>query len=80
MKNLRDIQMTREWFWFFISAAFLLPVYVLVNVIAVNFLVLMFLVVMTIIGVGAMGVSLWYSIPKLLFFLQIMRNWGKLDK
>ena len=80
MRDLRQITMSREWFWFFVSAGFLLPVYVLVNTIPVNFLVLIFLVVMTIVGVGAMGVSLWFSIPKLIFFLRVMRNWGKMDK
>ena len=80
MRNLRQITMSREWFWFFVSAAFLLPVYVLVNTIPVNFPVLIFLVVMTFIGIGAMGVSLWFSIPKLIFFLRVMRNWGKMDK
>ena len=80
MRDLRQITMSREWFWFFVSAAFLLPVYVLVNTISVNFAILIFLVVMTFIGLGAMGVSLWFSIPKLIFFLRVMRNWGKMDK
>jgi len=80
LRDLRKINVRNETFWILIAGAFILPIYVIVNVIPVNFSLMIYFVVLTFIGIGAVGVSLWYSIPKFLFWLKVMRYWGKLDR